>query len=409
MTIWILAVLLMASVALAGWRQGAIRAAFSFVGIIFAALLAGPLGRLFHPLLPHLGASNPIMAWALAPVVGFIVASIPLKVAAHFVHHRVEYYYKYKAGELRQSLWERLNARLGICVGLLNGAAYFVLITFFIFNFAYWTTQAAAATATQPLPIRLVNSLGEGLESTGLSKTAAAVGTLNPDFYRLANLSGLMMQNPQLGPRFAEYPGLASLWEREDMQPLVMDPILTNALTSGSSLSEIVNTPSMQSFIANKPLNQQVLGAVLSNLDDLTNYLNTGKSAKYGGEKILGDWEFNSGVTLAWLRQDQPKMGANEMRAIRGLWTVAYGQTTLFFTGDNQVFIKNFPRFVAQPQPGQPSFQLENWKGDWSRDGSNYTLHMTSGSDEKFFTGSADGLRLRLKDGKNLLIFDHVD
>ena len=34
MTIWILAILIMMAVALAGWRQGAIRAAFAFVGIL---------------------------------------------------------------------------------------------------------------------------------------------------------------------------------------------------------------------------------------------------------------------------------------------------------------------------------------------------------------------------------------
>ena len=62
MTIWILAVLIMVSVALAGWRQGAIRAAFSFVGILVAALLAVPVGRIFQPLLPHLGAGNPVLA-----------------------------------------------------------------------------------------------------------------------------------------------------------------------------------------------------------------------------------------------------------------------------------------------------------------------------------------------------------
>ena len=100
MTIWILAILLMVSVSLAGWRQGAIRAAFAFADIIIAALLAVPLGRLFHPLLPHLGATNPIMAWALAPVVGFIVAAIPLRIVAHKVHQRVEHFYKYQAGDL---------------------------------------------------------------------------------------------------------------------------------------------------------------------------------------------------------------------------------------------------------------------------------------------------------------------
>jgi hypothetical protein len=408
MTIWILAVLLMASVSLAGWRQGGIRAAFSFVGILFAALLAAPLGRLVHPLLPHLGLSSPITAWAMAPVAGFILASIPLKVAAHFVHQRVEHFYKYNAGNLREALYLRLNARLGICVGLMNGAAYFVLVSFFIFNLTYWTTQAAAGTGEQPLTVRLVNNLGEGLQATGFSKTASAVGTLDPTYYKLGDLAGLLAQNPRLGPRFAQYPGLTSLWQRDDMQPLVTDPILTNALATGASLTDIIKTPSIQGFLENKDLTKQVLGIVTSNLDDINGYLRTGKS-KYDAETIIGDWQFNPAVTLAWLRQDQPKLGQNEMRGIRMMWSQAYAQMTLLMTGDNQIFIKNLPKFVAQPQPNQPPFQPENWKGDWSRDGNTYTLHVSLNSDEKFFTATMDGSRLHIKDGRNQLIFDRSE
>jgi hypothetical protein len=409
MSIWIFAILLMAAVSLAGWRQGAIRAAFAFVGIIFAALLAAPVGRLFHPLLPHLGVSNPVMGWWLAPVVGFIVASIPLKVASHMVHQRVEHFYKYKAGDLRLALWSRLNSRLGICVGLMNGAAYFVLISFFIFNLTYWTTQATADTSNQPLPVRLANSLGDGLQSSGFSKTACGVGTLSPMYYKLADLSGLLMQNPQLAPRLAEYPGLTSLWQRDDMQSLITDSLLTNALASGASLGEIINDPSVQALLVNKDLTKVVLGALTNNLDDLTAYLNTGQSAKYGGEKILGSWSFNVGVTLAWLRQEQPKMGANEMAAIRALWAQAYAQTTFLLTADNQIFIKNWPKFVAQSQANQPAFQGLDGKGDWSRDGDNYTLHVTVNGEDKYLNGTTDGLRLRIKDGRNLLIFDHVN
>ena len=412
MTIWLLAMLLMASVSLAGWRQGAIRAAIAFVGIIFAALLAVPLGKLFHPLLPHLGASNPITAWALAPVVGFIVASIPLKIVAHKVHQRVEHFYKYQAGELRQALWERLVARLGICIGLMNGAAYFVLITFFIFNLTYWTTQMTATAASQPLAIRLVNKLGEDLQSTGFARTASAVGTLSPTYYKLADLSGLLLQNPQLGARVADYPGLTSLWQRDDLQSLVTDPILTNALAnaqkSGASLSDLANAPAVQNLLANKELSKQLWGILTNNLDDFPAYLKTGRSAKFDGEKILGNWEFNAGVSFAWLRQSQPKTPASEMRNIRAWMMQAYAQTHVLLTGDNQIFIKSLPRLKTQT--GQPTTtDLENWKGDWSRDGTNYTLHVTFNGEEKFMSGTTDGLRLTVKDGKNLLIFDHAD
>ena len=70
------------------------------------------------------------------------------------------------------------------------------------------------------------------------------------------------MQNPQLGARVANYPGLTSLWQRDDLQALVTDPTLTNALTAGASLGEIMNTPSVHDLLANKELSKQLWGTL---------------------------------------------------------------------------------------------------------------------------------------------------
>ena len=407
MSIWILAVVVMILTALAGWRLGAIRAAISFVGILFAALLAVPVGKLVHPLLPHLGAGNPIYAWALAPVVGFILVAIVLKIPAQMVHNRVEHFYKYNTGDLRLVLWTRLNSRLGICVGLLNGALYFVLITFLIFNLTYWTTQVAVAPQ-QPLAIRLVNQLGNDLQATHLSRTASAVGTLPAEYYQFADLAGFLMQNPQVGPRLAEYPALTALWERDDFQALVSDPTVTNALASGATLGELLNNPSVRAFLENKDQTKLVTGILQTNLSDLTAYLQTGKSAKYGGEKLIGRWEFNPAVTVAWLRQSRPKMPASEMRSARAWMTQAYAKTSVLVSGDNLIFVKSLPRLkTVAGQP--PTTEQNDWKGDWQANGTSYDLHLTFSGEEKFLTATAEELRLSVKDGKNLLVFDRAD
>src|SRR5580692_999796 len=122
MSIWILAFLLLAILALAGWRQGGIMASFSFVGILFGALLAGVLGKIFHPLLPHLGADDPLVAWALAPICGFVLVSIIFTSIGIKVSRQVEVRYKHKESELRNAMFLRVNTRLGILVGLLSGA-----------------------------------------------------------------------------------------------------------------------------------------------------------------------------------------------------------------------------------------------------------------------------------------------
>ncbi len=409
MSIWILAILVIGATTLAGWRQGAIRAGISFIGILFAILLAGLLGRLVHPLLPHLGASNPITAWALAPVIGFILVSIVFAIAAQPVHKRVEHYYKYKAGDLRQALWERLNTRVGICIGVLNGAVYFILISFLVFNLSYWTTQVATAPK-EPLLVRLVNNLGNDMESCGLTRTACAVGTLQPMFYQLADLSGLLMQNPQIGGRLADYPGLMSLWERDDMQPLIQDSTLTNAAAAGTTLGEIMNDPNVNSFLKNKELTKLVTGILQTNLSDLTNYLTTGKSPKYDGQKIIGLWNFDPAVTFAWMRQSQPKMSGNEVRAIRAWIYQAYAGTHILVAGDNQVYVKHLPHPKVNPgPPPTTTTEYEDWKGEWTPNGTNYDLHVMLNGGEKFMTATAEDYRLTIKDGSTLMIFDRAD
>ena len=135
MTIWILTLVLMASGITLGHRQGAIRATFSFAGIVFASLLAVLIGKLLKPLLPHVGIHNPTLIWIIPPIEAFVLVLVLFKVAGFFVHRKVNVYYKYKAGDLRLALWERLNTRLGACVGALNGTAYLLLGVFCDFQF----------------------------------------------------------------------------------------------------------------------------------------------------------------------------------------------------------------------------------------------------------------------------------
>jgi hypothetical protein len=410
MSIWILAIIIVGLTVLAGWRLGGIRAAIGFVGILFATLLCGLVGKLFHLLLPVFGVSNPIYLWALSPVLGFMLVSIIFSIIAFNVHRKVDTYYRYQAGDLRQALFERLNTRLGLCLGVLNGVIYFALISFFIFNLTYWTTQATAAAAQPSALVRFVNSCGEGLESTGFARTSTSVGKLSPNFYKFADLTGFMLQNPQAGPRFAEYPALASLWEDDRMLGLITDGTLTNAIVSGTSVGEVMKMQSVQAFLQNKELRNHVEGILTTNIDDLMPYLQTGKSAKYDGEKFLGRWQFNASVTLAWFRQSQPKIQAKEMAAIRALWSAAYSSATFQLTSDNQVFVKNFPKFANPPQANQPLFNPENWKGDWTREGEACSIHLKLNETERFMTATTtDGLRMSVKDGRTMLIFDRIN
>jgi len=223
MTIWLLALVLMASVGALGYRQGAIRVGFSLVGLVLGAILAVPLGRLLKPALGAVGLKNPALVWIVGPFIVFVLISILFKVVAYTVHHKVDVYYKYRAGDLRTALWERLNRRLGLCLGVLNGAGYTVLIAFVIYLLSYWTVQTATADS-DPRSIQILNRMGNDLQATRFNKVARAIDGMPETYYDSADIAGLVYSNPLLEARLSRYPGFLALAARQEFQDLANDP-----------------------------------------------------------------------------------------------------------------------------------------------------------------------------------------
>jgi hypothetical protein len=336
-----------------------------------------------------------------------VLVLVLFKVAGFIVHRKVNVYYKYKAGDLRLALWERLNSRLGLCVGLLNGAAYLVLVCFVIYNFSYWTVQVASSD-NETKTTQFINRLGHDLEDTGMAKVAHATAPLPGNFYKVADLFGLIFQNPQVSQRLLNYPPFLSLLERDDLQQLAQNNDFTSTWNEHAPLGQLVNEPAVKNILQDKNLINIVWGLLQTNMDDLTIYLKTGKSPKYDSEKILGRWDFNVGVTVAMLRQSRPNIPASEMRAARMWMSQAYADTTFVAGGDGQAFLKNLPRLKIQ-RGKPPMTEIATWKGSWTANGTNYDLSLSSNGENKSMTAQTDGTRLTLKGDRNLLVFDREE
>jgi hypothetical protein len=400
--IWILALLVLAAGVGLGLNMGAIPTAFSFVALIIATALANLFGKIFKLLLPHMGVENPVMVWMIAPILGFFFVWVILMAVGFEVHRRVYVFYKYKAGDLRLALWERLNKRLGACVGVLSGAAWLVLISFVIFNLSYWTAQIAPSDNEGKMT-RLLNGLGTGLQSTGMDKAARAVGSVPDTFYKTADFTGLLAQNPSLGSRLGSYPAFLSVVERDDIQPLVQDGSLMDAWRQGTPASAALSDPTVQTILKNTNLYSTVWSIVQDNMDDLTNYLITGKSPKYDPDKIVGRWAFDLVPALAAERETQPKMTSAEMKELRAVWTQAFSQTTFVAGTDGQAFLKNVPDFKAKP------ITTETWKGQWSGGDTHYAITFDANGQTVSGTADTDGLRVTIKAGDNTYVFERTD
>src|SRR6478672_11404277 len=172
MIIWILAVLLLGILGLVGYYQGALRVAISTLGLLVAALLAMPLAGVFRFLLPVFGVTHPALVSLLAPFIMFLVILIIFKVIALTVNRKVEWWYKNKDSDTKRMLWERMNARLGICMGLVNGSIYLILICVAAYVIGYLTVQVGGSK-NDAFTVSAANSVAADLQSTGVDKAVA--------------------------------------------------------------------------------------------------------------------------------------------------------------------------------------------------------------------------------------------
>ena len=372
MTIWILALLLLASLAGLGYRQGAIRVAFSLVGILLGAVLASPLSGAIKPLVALCGVKSPVLLWLIPPLVVFIIILAIFKVVALVVHQKVEVYYKYNTGNLQPVLWERLNRRVGLCLGLVNGVAYFILLVAAVFPLSYWTYQMATPES-DPKSVRLINRLGEDLQGSGMSGVARALDKNPLEFYQAADVVGLIYHHPLLEARLSRYPAFLGLAERADFQDLGSDAEFAGLRLKQASVAELLNHPRVQAMVQNPDLQKTIKDTVLPNLQDLQAFLTNGVSQKFD-EKILGRWDFDLNGSVLLMRKAKPNLPATEMRKWKNWLASNFARATFVATTENQAFLKNMPRFTA----GATSGDLQKMEGQWKSNGANYALTLTA-------------------------------
>jgi len=385
MTIWILALLLLAGGAAVGYNQGAVRVGFSLVGLVSGALASIPLGHLIKRVFPPLGIEDPLWISVLAPLVVFIFILIVFKAVGLFVHKKIDVYYKYKAGDLRRALWERLNRRLGLCLGFVNGTVYLVLISVVIYPVSYLTTQLASGDE-DPKSLRLLNKAGRDLQAVGLAKAVAAIEPVTPVFYEVSDFLGFICQNPLLDGRLARYPLFLSYSDRPEFKEIASDQDYINLRLRRAPITQVLNLPKMQAILKDRQLQEEIWSRTLPDLADLRTYLETGKSPKFDQEKILGRWDFDKNGSIGVLKRSRSNLTSSYLRYLRLVYYPLLAKTTFMATPEKQAFLRDLGRLkpAASPaagpgrrppgQPVGPATEILSLEGHWKRRDGNYEL-----------------------------------
>jgi hypothetical protein len=350
------------------------------------------------------GIHDPTVIWLISPLIVFWVLLIPFKSVGFFVHRKVEVYFKYKEDGIQLIRWARLNARLGLGLGLMNGLAYLVLISFIIFDLSYWTVQVATSD-DEGMLVKLLNRLGHDSETTGFVQIARAIDPMPDSYFKYADLAGLLCQNPQLRDRLADYPMFISLTERDDFIQLGQNSEFQNAWKQHAPIRQWLDNDQFKSMWENRETADLVWGIVQDNFDDLCAYLQTGQSAKYGRKKITGRWDFNIAATTSGLLEARPVISSREMRTLRAWVTQSYAKTAFVAGADGQAFLKNLPHVTTQPGK-PPTTETATWQGKWKGDGADYELTLNSSGKKQSMPAQINDTRLTIKDDKTTLVFD---
>src|SRR5262245_60786488 len=294
MLIWFLAIALFAAFAALGYAKGAIRMAFPLIGLFLGVGLAVPLAPTVKPLVPLVGLKNPIWSWLLPPVIVFFLIAIIFIIVGFIVHRKVFLFYKYQTDDYQRLSWERLNKRLGACLGLVAGASYTILVGLVVYILGYLTIQVSAGDNDAAM-VRYLNKARADLRESGLEKTVALFDPAPPKYYLAADLVGLLYHNPLLYTRLAGYPPFLALAERQEFQDVTTDTEFQNMLQTQPSVAQVVNHAKTQAILNNQEIIQQI---EQTDLKDLREYLKTGESPKYVDVRILGRWQLDPYATL---------------------------------------------------------------------------------------------------------------
>jgi Colicin V production protein len=335
MTIWLLAIGLMAVFAGLGFFKGAIRTSISLAGVLLGVILSVPMSGAVLPLVKAMGAQNPVWLTLVPPVVAFLIVYFAFIGISFFAHHRVNLFYKYKRDDVDRIRWERVNRYAGVLVGLLTGAIYFILLCAVIYPAGYLTTQLSGED-NNPAMIKFINSARQGLADTGLDRAAAAIDPAPKMFYDAADVFGLIYHNPLLQSRLASYPYYLGLSQRTEFQELATDKEYNDLIFGKAPVTQIIDHPRTQGLLGNAEIMTFLTG---TDIPDLKEYLRTGKSPKYDTETILGMWSIDKTSILTQIRKSKPDIRAKELQVIRGaLDTIP--PFSLGITPDHKVFVR---------------------------------------------------------------------
>lgn len=424
MFFWLIGILLMGGLGAAGRAVGALRYAIVLLGLWISHFVAlGFAGKMTDYFLNRSSKlANPLYSWVLPPIIIYAVCAIVFIIITQVVYSKVLVYYKYKVLDERRVAWERMDRGLGISMGVAVGATLLIELGILVYSIGYWTIQTEASSPEEtPAIAKIVNPLKNGLRSSGLEPIVASLDP-NPDlYYDIADVVGIVYNNPPIKARLSTYPGTLTMSESATYKEIADDTGIQDAIDGQTNFETLISSAQLSAIIYS-PTERGALFAL--DWKDLRTYLETGDSPKYKDEKILGRWGFSRTGTVVKVGEllrpspgtDEQKM--NALGQIRKQLPIIAPQLQFLAGGNNTVMLKGRVTGVEDlksliegkpltkaPATAAPTDPVIILNGAWEGEPGDYTITWEgdNGSGKAELQESRDTYTIPL--GKGWLVF----
>ncbi len=401
MTIWLCVVLLLAATAAAGFFQGMVRGALSLFGLLLGLLLAMPMSGLVAPVLPVVSVRHPVAVSFVAPIVIVMLWLIVFKIVGMIVHKQIEKHFEQKVEEARRHLWENLNRRVGLCLGLVTGSVYVFVLSMLAYTLGYFTVQSASA-GVNPAAWNILNKITEDLRDTGFAKVVAPLSPAPETWYDGADIINDIYNNPLIQNRLSKYPLFLPLSQKPEFQALSRDTAFQEFWQKQPSLSEFIHHERINTFVTNEAFLAEMTGLLENDFKDLKAYLQTGKSEKFDREAILGRWQFDVEAALGRLRKNKPDMTVLDVKRRRLLLDRGFARATLTATLDKKLVLSVPSLNYLSLNPSNPP-PAKRITGTWDSviEGTRYRLSLSEGGQRENADAviQADAMIFQTSDG----------
>jgi hypothetical protein len=378
-------------------------------------LAAGPLAPVVRSALGAVGIKNPILMWSLAAPLAFLGIMMAFNSVAVGIYIKVSGFYKFRAPDDVRMRWERIDAGLGLTAGLLAAVLYLMAASSYLFHVGYFTAQVESSD-DNPIWLKLINKVHSDLAASSFDRVATGVGKASPEFFQMAEVTGLLYHNPDLQTRLTEYPLFMSLAENADLQGMFTNSTYAVLLPAKTNVSLILKDPTTQQIFAHGEI-QRVAKEV--ELSDLLNFLQTGMSEKYAKEPLVGKWQIDLRETMLAFRRANPKVSAVDANRLAGLMRFAISDYTLTVTPDEKVFVKGKRdplAFAAMATPGfrfptlDPEAPVKSVAtGSWKKEGDNYQFTLQTPAGERTAAAKLSGTKIATQVGVNPVVFARMN